>query len=252
MNQEFFNNLVAELPDGEVQDVRIGLHWTAVVVRVEGGLQCGLASTLKNNEHSHDEPNVPQAGSLQSRPAREVAEFLYADQPTLISVGMAALNALLPRFPEKWVDANAEETLAQRGRGRRVALIGHFPFVPRLREKVGELTVLELDPRDGDMPAEAAAQVLPRSDVVAITSMTLVNRTLPGLLRLCPEQAFVMLLGPTTPLSPRLFEHGVDWLSGSVVTEIEPVLKVVSQGGNFRQVHRAGVRLVNLKREDFG
>ncbi|MEW5868904.1 MAG: DUF364 domain-containing protein [Chloroflexota bacterium] len=251
MNPKFFEDLIAGLPDGEVRDVRIGLHWTAVVAWVEGELRCGLASTQKPGGHSHDEPNVPQAGDLQGCSGRELVDLFYSDQPVLTSVGMAALNALLPRTPEKWIDANAEETLAQRGRGRQVALIGHFPFVPRLREKVGELTVLELDPREGDMPAEAAAQVLPKVDIVAITSMTLVNRTLPDLLKFCSAQAFVMLLGPTTPLSPRLFEHGIDWLSGSVVTEIEPVLRVVSQGGNFRQVHRAGVRLVNLKREDF-
>ena len=226
MNPKFFEDLIAGLPDGEVQDVRIGLHWTAVVAWVDGELRCGLASTQKPGGHSHDEPNVPQAGDLQGCSGRELGELFYSDQPVLTSVGMAALNALL-------------------------ALIGHFPFVPRLREKVGELTVLELEPREGDMPAEAAAQVLPKADIVAITSMTLVNHTLPDLLKSCSDQAFVMLLGPTTPLSPRFFEHGIDWLSGSVVTEIEPVLRVVSQGGNFRQVHRAGVRLVNLKREDF-
>jgi hypothetical protein len=40
----------------------------------------------------------------------------------------------------------------------------------------------------------------------------------------------------------------VDVISGAVVTDIQPVLRLVSQGGNFRQVHRGGVRLVNLYR----
>jgi uncharacterized protein (DUF4213/DUF364 family) len=78
--------------------------------------------------------------------------------------------------------------------------------------------------------------------------MTLENHTLEGLLSLCPQEAFVLVLGPSTPLSPLLFDYGVDVVSGAVVTAIDPVLRHVSQGANFRQVHRAGVRLVNIYR----
>ncbi len=56
-----------------------------------------------------------------------------------------------------------------------------------------------------------------------------------------------MLLGPSTPLSPLLFDYGIRLLSGALVEEIEPVLAAVSQGANFRQVHHAGVRLVTLQ-----
>jgi uncharacterized protein (DUF4213/DUF364 family) len=55
-----------------------------------------------------------------------------------------------------------------------------------------------------------------------------------------------MLLGPSTPLSPLLFKHRIDVLSGAIVEAVDPVLRVVMQGGNFRQVHHAGVRLVNF------
>ena len=40
-------------------------------------------------------------------------------------------------------------------------------------------------------------------------------------------------------------------LCGSVVTAIEPVVRAVGQGANFRQVHQAGVRLVNIVRSGF-
>jgi uncharacterized protein (DUF4213/DUF364 family) len=153
---------------------------------------------------------------------------------------------LLPQHPETWVDLNAEEVIAEHGADKRVALIGHFPFVDRLRPRVGELTVLELNPRPGDLPDSAAKEVIPTADVVAITSMTLLNHTLDGLLELCSPQAYVIMLGPTTPLSPVLFNYGISLLCGSVVTAIDPVLRAVRQGGNFRQIHRAGVRLVSV------
>ena len=127
-------------------------------------------------------------------------------------------------------------------------MIGSFPFVPRLRPRVGELLVLEQNPGSDELPASDAPEVLPRADVVAITGMTFVNHTLEDLLALCAPGATVLVMGATTPLSPVLFDHGVDILSGSLVTEIEPVLHAVQQGATFRQIHKAGVQLVTLQR----
>jgi hypothetical protein len=111
---------------------------------------------------------------------------------------------------------------------------------------VGRLDVLELRPREGDHEADAAPELIPQADVVAITSMSLANHTFEELLALCAPEATVMLLGPSTPLSPMLFDHGIHLLSGSLVESIGPVLDTISQGAHFRQVHRAGVRLITM------
>jgi uncharacterized protein (DUF4213/DUF364 family) len=242
-----YQQLLSEIQDGEILDVRIGLNWTAVVADVAGSTRCGLAATLSDTgSHTHKEPPVPHAGMLDSFSGRQLAENVFSEKPVMVSLGMAAINALLPQTPQAWVEANAEEVIAERGAGKRVVMVGHFPFVERVRPRLGELLVLEQDPQPGDLPAEEAPHVLPSADVVAITGMTILNGTLEGLLSLCPAQAYVMLLGPTTPLSARLFDNGLQLISGAVVTDIEPVLRVVSQGGNFHQVHHAGVRLVNM------
>lgn len=245
---QILSEIIRTLPDGEVRDVRIGLHWTAVVVETGGELRCGLSSTL-STPHGHDQgPDIPMAGQLEGRPGGELAELALSPHPTQASLGMAAINALLPRHSLMWYEDNAEEVIARQGQDKRVVLVGRFPFLPHLRGRVGELLVLEQDPGPGDLPAERAPEILPGAEVVAITGMTLINHTLDGLLKLCSPGAFVIVLGPSTPLTPLLFDHGVDILSGSAVTALEPVLRTVSQGGNFRQVHRAGVRLVNMQR----
>lgn len=242
---DLLNDLLVTLPDGRVTHVNIGIHWTAVVVEVNGQQRCGLASTL-HEDHHHGIPDVPQAGELEALSGLELAAFVQSDQSTLTSVGAAAINAMLTQNPETWIDLNAEEVIAEHGVDKRVALIGHFPFVDRLRPLVGELTVLEKDPRPGDLPDSAVKDVLPSADVVAITSMTLLNHTLEGLLKLCSPRARVIMLGPTTPLSPVMFDYGIHLLCGSVVSEIDAVLQAVRQGANFRQVHKAGVRLVSM------
>lgn len=249
---QILEQILETLPDGETLDVQIGLHWTAVVVNTAGVRRCGLASTLRG-EHAHGhEADVPDAGKLLMFSACELAGLALSPRPTQASIGIAAINALLPRRTASWLEENAEMILARRGKNRRVVMVGHFPFVGRLKDQVGQLQVLEQEPGPGDLPAEMAAQVLPLAEVVAITGMTFANGTLEGLLQLCSPEAFVMVLGPSAPLSPVLFEHGVDLISGSVVTAIDPVLRILSQGGNFRQLHPAGVRLVNMIRAGAG
>ncbi|HSN73500.1 MAG TPA: DUF364 domain-containing protein [Anaerolineae bacterium] len=242
------DDLLAAVPtdNSRILDVRIGAAWTAVVAEVAGARRCGLAATL--SRLGHDGPSVRDAGHLHELSSRELCELARSSSQAEVSVGMAAINALLPRDPSTWVDINASELLAERGADKAVALVGHFPFVDWLRARVKTLWVLEQEPQAGDLPASAAAEVIPQADFVALTSMTLLNHTFDSLMALRRPDAPVMLLGPSTPLAPLLFDRGVQLLSGAVVEEIDAVLHGVSQGAGFRQLHRLGVRLVTMAR----
>jgi uncharacterized protein (DUF4213/DUF364 family) len=243
------SDLLAELPDGEVRDVRIGAFWTIVVVEVQGHGRCGLASTVRDEGHHHtNTAAVRDAGRLTECSAQALAGLARSESLLERSIGMAAINALLPPRPDLWTEVNAEEVIARHGKDKRVALVGHFPFVERLKGRVGTLWVLEQQPQGDDLPADAAPDVIPQADVLATTSITLINRTFDDLMALRRPDALVLLLGPSTPLSPLLFEHGVDILSGSIVADVEAVLRGVSQGANFRQLHRLGVRLVTMQK----
>lgn len=239
-----YSRILASLPDFPVHQVRIGLHWTAVVVENDGGLQCGLASTLSGEHHHTGEAIIPDPGRMESYSALELASWIDSDIPLRRSLGCAAINALLPRQPQGWIDQNAEQAILTRSKGGKVVVIGHFPFTKTLQEQIPDFHVLELNPIADDQPASLAPDLLPEADLVAITGMTFINHTLPELLSLCKPGAYVLLLGPSTPLTPILADFGVDLLAGSSVEDIPAVLAAVSQGAIFRQVHRAGVRLI--------
>lgn len=238
------DDILNTMMDRKVKKVRIGLRWTAVVVEKGSGEQCGLATSLPT-EHTHDGSSaIPEAGELETYSGLEMARWIKSEIPIRRSLGCAAINALIDHQPQRWVEENASEAIIRRGKGKRVALIGHFPFVSRVQEEVEDFYILDLDPKGVDLPAKAAPDILPEADVVAITGMTFINGTLNELLELCKSDAYVIILGPTTPLSPVLHDYGVDLLAGSVVEDIPAVFKVLSQGGNFSQIHHAGVRLV--------
>ncbi len=162
------------------------------------------------------------------------------------SIGVAAINSLVALDESQAVEINAAEVLAEQGSGKNVALVGHFPFIDKLRPVVGQLWVIEQYPAEGEYPAEAAADLIPFAQMVAITGSALINHTLDSLLGLCNPGALVILLGPSTPLTPLLFNHGISILSGSRVVDEAAVLRTVGQGASFQQVE--GVRLMTLGR----
>jgi uncharacterized protein (DUF4213/DUF364 family) len=233
--------------DALVQDVRIGRHWTAVAVRRAQGDQAGLASALSGpEEHPHRRPPVHDAGRLVEFSAAKLAQMIRSDSVAEASVGLATINALLHVDVPACVEVNAGDVLVEKGAEKCVAIVGHFPFIPGVRRTARQLWVLELQPREGDLPADQAAEVLPQADVVGITGSTLVNRTFDDLLALCRPEAFVMVMGGSTPLSPLFFDLGVDAVAGTYVVDAEAALRAVGQGATFRQI--GGKRLLTLFR----
>jgi hypothetical protein len=233
--EKLLNSLETDAP---VREILVGAFWTGVVVDTHPA-RCGLASTLRS-ETGGPWPPVVRAGRLLERSGRELAELLRSDRILEASIGTAALNALLEVDESPLAEANAEQLILERGSGRRVAIVGHFPFIERVRAAAADCWVLELHPSSGDLPASRAPEVLPQADVVALTGTSLINHTFDQLIGLCRPDAFVLLLGPSAPLSPRLFEAGVDAISGTRVRDPELVLRSVGQGATFRQIKRAG------------
>ena len=243
--------ILSTLQPGRLVEARIGVHWTAVVAEVDGRLRCGLASTQEGPHVHGSEPAIASPGRIEDLPAQEVAEWITGDVPLRRSLAAAAIQALLPPPDTQGPEIHAADAIARLGKGKTVALVGHFPFVPRLREQVARLWVLERNPQPGDEPEEAADRLLPQADVVALTGATFVNGSLDYLLELCRPDTRVIVLGPSTPVSPVLLGHGVHVLSGSFVESIDQIVRAASQGANFHQLRSLGVRLVTLTAPGF-
>jgi len=243
MGMKIVDDLLSTLNSEEpVREILQGIYWTAVLTR-----NCGLASTPHEAGHHHSDALARDAGRLLDKDALELARMAHSVSSLEAAIGMATINSLIEVDEQQCIDLNAADLLKGEGKGKRLALIGHFPFVKRLRQVVGELWVIEKHPREGDLAESESQELIPQADVVAITGSAFVNHTIEGLLALCSPRAYVIVLGPSTPLSPVLFDYGVDVISGTKVVDPETVFRHVRQGATFRQMK--GVRLLTMKRQ---
>ncbi|MEW6375207.1 MAG: DUF364 domain-containing protein [Thermodesulfobacteriota bacterium] len=225
--------------DFPVKSVHTCVFWTAVVSK-----HCGLSSTFRDERPSHDR-GVRDVGRLTQKRALELAEYARSNSLLEASIGMATLNSLIDIDEKKCTEKNAFEILLEKGEGKNVAVVGHFPWIPKLREKIKNFWVLEQRLREGDLPAKEAAKILPECDVVGITGTSFINHTIEGLLNLC-KKAFFVLIGSTSPLSPILFDYGIDAICGAKVIDAEKVVRSISEGATFKEI--TGVRLLTLSK----
>jgi uncharacterized protein (DUF4213/DUF364 family) len=240
------DDLIASLDRAAVpREVRVGPYWTAVVVERGGELQGGLSTTLRNDSHPHRRSPVENAGSLLDITAAELAELARSNSLIEASIGMATINALLDVDEADCTEVNASDIIIREGTGKRVAVVGHFPFIPQVREAAEELWVLELRPQPGDLPADRSPEIIPRADVVAITGTSLINRTFEHLMAMCRPDAYTIVLGGSAPLSRVLFGYGVDAVAGTKVVDVPAVLRAVSQAAIFRAI--PGKRLLTME-----
>lgn len=183
------DTLLASLStDAAVRDVRTGPFWTAVLLDTDPP-RCGLASTVHHGGHEAG-PAAGDPGRLAQYSGLALAGLLRSPRVLEAAIGVAAYNALLTVGEAACLQANGRDLLLERGAGRRVAAVGHFPFVPLVRQVASACRGLELDPRPGDLPAERASEALPQADVVALTGTPLINHTFDALIALCRPDAF--------------------------------------------------------------
>jgi uncharacterized protein (DUF4213/DUF364 family) len=185
-------------------------------------------------------------------PLRKAADLIKSWDFKLASLGLAALNASnnakvltpgtsLSEAKEK-AEGDAFDFFLPLTVGKKVAVIGHFPYLHKLRD-LAQVIVLERNPQPGDLPDPAAEYLLPEQDFVYITGTAFINKTITRLLELS-RQAVVCLVGPSVPMNPLLFKHGVKSLSGLVAPEYEPLAEALKDP-ECEYIFKYGVK-VNL------
>jgi uncharacterized protein (DUF4213/DUF364 family) len=228
----------------KVTDIRVGMFLTAV--RLSDGC-VGTAATL-TPDHPFCQKADRDFGPLTPSRIRgmSVTEILDSEKESALvtSIKMAVLNALSSsliesgnyrlfrnRDPLEFIDLSHDKT---------VTIVGAFQSYIRKISAAGcRLNVLEMnenalgkDQSGFFVPAGDYEKVIPHSDVVIITGQTLVNGTIDALLSAVPEQANVIVTGPSSSILPDvLFKNKVSFLGTSGITNKDLLFQVVEEGG---------------------
>lgn len=230
-----YDDLVLGVDDAEVRRVVVGAKW--IMVETAAGA-VGLAARPSAGPDRPAPAPRSWAGSSLREMASLAARSWDAHETAL---GIAALNAHYNHAGQTGPDINGLDLYA--GAEGRVVVIGGFP---QIAQRLPRAQVIEIDPRPGEYPEAACEWLLPGAEAVAATASSLANRTLPRLLA-AARGARVALVGPGTPLTPRLFDYGIETLCGFVVVDVPALAEVIQAGGSSKQFHRHG-RFVTLSR----
>jgi len=238
--QRLYDDLLLGVADAPVRRVVIGAKWVLVETDdgLGGGLSGGLGVAARRTAGTGEEP----AGRWTGRSLRDLAALAArAWDPLDIAVGVAALNEHYNRPDLTGAAGNGLDLFASvEG---RVVVIGAFPQIAR---RLPHAQVIDMAPCDGEHPEAACDWLLPGADAVAVTASAFANRTLPRLLRVATG-ARVAMIGPGTPLTPRLFAYGMESLAGFVAVDRDAVVRTIAAGGGSRDFHPFG-RMVTLHR----
>ena len=235
------NAICEALVEGIPAEARVRLacrgRWQSYVETETGA---GVASLLIPGKQPYRDAEILTGWA--GRPLRDLAAALSSDGwEQSRAMGCAAVNAwynALPRLRRAGAELHDPASpeghvftaLEPETRGRVVSTVGHF-HGSALFTGAKEIRIFEKEPQPGDYPEEAEEERLPGSDLVIITGMALTNGTLPRLLELCAG-ARVVLSGPSVPVTPLWFSHGVDALFGTAVWDVPRCRRAARQGGH--------------------
>ncbi|MEG2144663.1 MAG: DUF364 domain-containing protein, partial [Oscillospiraceae bacterium] len=175
---ELYDALIGGIPDSapQVTAYKCGGHWGIV----EAGEYAAGAMYVDESSISPMHPESFLGVSLH-----DMAGYIKSWNFAEASLGAAAINAwynspknamaqdIIAGKDKK--ERNAFFTYKEKIAGKKVAVVGHFPFLETQFAPVCSLSILERSPQRGDYPDTACEYLLPQQDYVFITGVTLTN-----------------------------------------------------------------------------
>ena len=227
MNPSLLNLLLADLenPDAVVEELWVFHHW---VVAKAG--RYGVASIPRATAGDLCCGNT----DISSWRGRKVSDVVLEGAASVETVHRAAsvacLNAAV-RMAESLFEGNAMKPFPELVKREPSVFIGHFEEGARWREAGHPVTIVELEPRPGDIHWNDADEALRGASLVFLTGLTLLNDTFDQVVARTPNARMRILMGPTVPPSALLLGRGMHLVGGTKVENPEVLLKYFQYGG---------------------
>jgi len=225
--------------DVPVREIVTGPDW--IMVTAAGS---GVAARISRASADTPAPETPGlsfanlAGEFRNRPLGDLLSLASSSDRSEASLGVAALNSALSAGQPA---ARPRSFAIPRAGGKTVAAIGEFAFIEDLKRIADRVLTFGAGPDEPRIDAEAGLdagpdrqapdQALAAADIAIIRGSTLVSGTLESWLART-DHCYTVVYGPTTPLSPLLFEYGADQLVGVSVNIADVTADWIREGRN--------------------
>jgi len=223
-----------------ISDVRIGVFMTAVRLSDNS---CGTSSTLVDDSF-HCVKNKRDYGDFSPLKIRgkKVYDLFETEKESniILTLKIAVLNAISSGIistgnykivencdPVDLLDLNAQKT---------ITIVGAFhSYIKKIAETGNKLYILELNENaltDEEKKYFVAAN---ESDIIIITGLTLVNKTIDNLLTAIPDKTLAIVTGPSSSIIPDvLFANKINIIGSTRITKPDVLFDLVSEaGGGF-------------------
>lgn len=227
-----------------ITDVRLGVYLSAVKLSDNS---FGVASTLCDDQTFCTKNNRDYGDFTPSKIIGQHVVDLFVTakkSPVIDTLKIAVLNAISSKLLESSGYIILENTdpidLIDLDSQKTITIVGGFQsYIQKAAASNSKLFVLELnkealseEQQQFYVPAMEYSKILPISDIVIITGLTLVNDTIDGLLSAITPGTQVIVTGPSSSLIPDiLFKNHVNIIGATRITEPGKLFSIVSEGG---------------------
>ncbi len=227
-----------------ISDIRVGVHLTCV--RLSDG-SVGSAGTVYNTEIKSDKLSRDFGDFTPTKfKGRKIPDLLTINKPSNIiqTIKIAVLNAISSAIisegnykiiynkdPIDLIDLSSKKT---------ITIVGAFQsYIHKISATDNQLYILELnsntltnEQKKYYIPADRYNEVIPLSDIVIITGLTLVNNTIDGLLSAISPYTKVVVTGPSSNLIPDiLFQNKVNIIGAAKIFDPDTLFTIASEAG---------------------
>lgn len=185
--------------------------------------------------------------SIRGMPVKRVLSELSSPEPVKTAGVISVLNALSSILWERGLEQydlllnrDALDLMDFSGE-RSVAVVGAMvPVLRTLKMRGGPWWVVEKDPGtlkgeevDHYVPADQCSDVIGKAEILVITGVTILNRTLEGILGMARPDGEIAVVGPTASMLPGpMFDRGVKIVGGVWVRRPDELLDLLSMGAS--------------------
>ena len=237
LNDNLYNFFCDLAKNVKLDFLSLGLGYTAVATS-EGGI--GIAYTYFENKKSCMVLN--EAIDYEGRQAGALLEKIKSENTIERSMALALVNALNYEDALKLPEDKNNTILFKKFNiqpDTNVAMVGYFgPLVNRFKEKNIPLEILDTSRGLGNRQ-DFNKKLGSWTDVLLLTSTSILNNTAEEILAHNHEKVKTAMLGPSTPMVAKVFEHlPVQMLAGTVPIEKEDILKAIRHGMGTPVLHK--------------